>query len=188
MKSVLASIKPKYCELIAKGEKTVEIRKTCPKIDTPFKVYIYCTLANSAKKPNNNLWLTDKTGFNWFGNGKVIGEFVCDDVHKFKVFKDGAVQDWIFADLKKSCLGYDDIADYVGRGKTGYAWHISNLVMYDKPRELSELHYICNPSIDDGTCYGCRCSQGLSYETGATICDDVLKRPPNSWCYVKEMG
>ena len=35
MKSVLISIQPKWCELIANGGKTIEVRKTKPKIDTP---------------------------------------------------------------------------------------------------------------------------------------------------------
>lgn len=43
MKSILQSIKPQYCELIARGKKTIEVRKTRPKLDVPFKVYIYCT-------------------------------------------------------------------------------------------------------------------------------------------------
>lgn len=43
MKSVLISIQPRWCELIASGKKTIEIRKTKPKLETPFKVYIYCT-------------------------------------------------------------------------------------------------------------------------------------------------
>ncbi len=34
-KSVLISIKPKWCELIASGKKTVEVRKTKPAIKTP---------------------------------------------------------------------------------------------------------------------------------------------------------
>lgn len=42
-KSVLISIRPKWCELIASGEKTIEVRKTRPKLETPFKCYIYCT-------------------------------------------------------------------------------------------------------------------------------------------------
>ena len=37
------SIQPKWCELIASGKKTIEVRKTKPKFETPFKVYIYCT-------------------------------------------------------------------------------------------------------------------------------------------------
>lgn len=43
MKEVLISIQPKWCELIANGTKTVEVRKTKPKLNTPFKCYIYCT-------------------------------------------------------------------------------------------------------------------------------------------------
>ena len=45
MKEVLISIKPKWCELIANGTKTVEVRKTKPNLETPFKCYIYCTKA-----------------------------------------------------------------------------------------------------------------------------------------------
>lgn len=51
MKSVLISIKPRWCELIARGEKTIVIRKTKPRIDTPFKCYIYCT-----KDKNISFW------------------------------------------------------------------------------------------------------------------------------------
>lgn len=44
MKAVLISIRPKWCELIASGKKTIEVRKTRPKIETPVKCYIYCTV------------------------------------------------------------------------------------------------------------------------------------------------
>ena len=43
-KAALISIKPKWCEKIANGDKTIEVRKTRPKMNTPFKCYIYCTL------------------------------------------------------------------------------------------------------------------------------------------------
>ncbi len=42
-KAILISIKPQYCELIANGKKTIEVRKTKPKLEPPFKCYIYCT-------------------------------------------------------------------------------------------------------------------------------------------------
>ncbi len=42
MIAVLCSVQPQWCELIANGKKTIEIRKTIPKIPTPFKGYIYC--------------------------------------------------------------------------------------------------------------------------------------------------
>lgn len=75
MKSVMISIKPKWCELIASGRKTIEVRKTRPKLETPFKCYIYCT---RGFKPNT------KYGYKlraW--RGKVIGEFVCDRVDTY---------------------------------------------------------------------------------------------------------
>ncbi len=42
-KAALISIRPKWVEKIANGEKTIEVRKTRPKLETPFKCYIYCT-------------------------------------------------------------------------------------------------------------------------------------------------
>ena len=42
-KAVLISIRPEWCDLIMRGKKTIEVRKTRPKLETPFKVYIYCT-------------------------------------------------------------------------------------------------------------------------------------------------
>lgn len=79
---VLSSIGPEWCELIANGKKTIELRKTKPKIETPFKCHIYCTVGG--KNTDNNLWVTDKTGFNWLGNGKVIGEFICREITDFE--------------------------------------------------------------------------------------------------------
>jgi len=46
MRAVILSVRPQWCELIANGQKTVEVRKNRPKIPTPFKCYIYCTKGN----------------------------------------------------------------------------------------------------------------------------------------------
>ena len=70
-KAVLISIRPEWVEKIARGEKTVEVRKTRPKLDTPFKCYIYCTQGNDARRLRGS----------W---GKVIGEFTCDRVETIK--------------------------------------------------------------------------------------------------------
>lgn len=48
-KAVLISIRPKWCELIANGTKTVEVRKSRPKLETPIKCYIYCTQSGGAR-------------------------------------------------------------------------------------------------------------------------------------------
>lgn len=160
MKSVLISIKPRWCELIARGEKTIEVRKTKPTIDTPFKCYIYKTTT-----------------------GKVIGEFVCDRVQSYYCeFTDGGCYEGIssvfvddegdeFAYIEwsnegdlpyentnlytESCIRYDELKNYIGLGfKKFYGWYISKLNIYDKPKELS------------------KCG---------------IKRPPQSWCYVEEV-
>ena len=129
-KAVLISIRPEWCDLIKNGIKTLEIRKSRPKLEEPFKVYIYCTIGCSfligGKHPLS-------------GNGKIIGEFVCDNVTVFSVLDNGSVQDFIFNKLENSCLSYGEISRYIGINKVGYSWHISDLKIYDKPRELSEF-------------------------------------------------
>lgn len=57
MKSVMLSIKPKYCELIASGRKTIEVRKTKPKVETPFKCYIYQSKTVYVSKNKENEFL-----------------------------------------------------------------------------------------------------------------------------------
>lgn len=172
MKSVLASFKPKYCELIASGRKTLELRKNRPKIDVPFKVYMYQSKGH---------WIYKILEWLKLYQGKVIGEFICDRIDDFFVYNDGAVQNWNYIKLSKSCLKYAEIAEYIGAAKYGYAWHISDLVIYDKPKELSEfLKYNrtendCNyqhlPFLRPNSCQECM--------------ECALKRPPQSWCYVE---
>lgn len=142
MKSVLISIKPKYVELIANGQKTTEVHKTRPKIDTPFKCYIYCT-------KGENLWLTQKgvksktelAGY--LMNGKVIGEFVCHRITEINPHCDidGCVNQYIHgypAILGDDCLSFNEMKAYLGN-KKGYDWHISDLVIYDEPKVLGEF-------------------------------------------------
>lgn len=73
-KAVLLSIRPEWAGKIASGEKTVEVRKTRPKLETPFKCYIYCTLP---KYPHEDFIATDYPNPQFYGGGKVIGEFMC---------------------------------------------------------------------------------------------------------------
>ena len=82
MKSVLISIQPKWCELITSGKKTVEVRKTKPKLETPFKVYIYCTNAKGQAFFTEQVYKGEKGNYAipHLGNGKVIGEFVCNGI------------------------------------------------------------------------------------------------------------
>lgn len=141
--AILISIKPEWCEKILNGEKTIEIRKKMPKCELPIDVYIYCTNGNmlydlsscgvptiekdikegtlkrfgftTEQKKSNNIISSSLT----FVNRKVIAKFTLTRVNDFYVFKDGNIQYWWACDLRKACISYDNIADYIGKGKKG---------------------------------------------------------------------
>lgn len=175
-KAVLASITPKYCELIVSGQKTVELRKTRPKIDTPFKVYIYQTKGK---------WIYKILGWLSLHQGKVIGEFVCDDISLALCYpypKSFSNRPLFFEKIvPQTCLSMDEIEKY-GNGEAVYGWHISDLKIYDEPKELSEfLKY--NRTEDD--CYFQHLPKPKSCQDCIKKCS--LKRPPQSWCYVEDL-
>lgn len=174
MKSVLISIQPKWCELIASGKKTVEVRKTRPKIATPFKCYIYCTKDEPMYRSGEKFWC--KT-VGEFGNGKVIGEFVCDRITQYECSSDGFGE---LATTCGTCLTYDEILNYCN-GNDLYGWRITDLVIYDKPKELSDFRKICQSDY----CHTCDCA--VKKNGYLVDCDRSVKRPPQSWCYVDEL-
>lgn len=163
MRSVLISIRPEWCEKIASGEKTVEVRKTRPKIEPPFKCYIYCTKVkfNPHEHLRNNLHYDDSTIKVCEGQGKVIGEFVCNWVRREYEVALGLV-DVVLE--KTSCMDYRQIMDYADCGDL-YTWNISDLVIYEKPRSLGEIRGLRKTKF------------GMEPVT--------LTRPPQSWCYVE---
>lgn len=185
MKAVLMSIKPKWCELIASGEKTVEVRKTKPRLGTPFKVYIYCTKDEPLYHSGEKFYMKEAGEF---GNGKVIGEFVCGFVDEYlygycthpEIGMDYDCGDnwWEIADedLEKACLTYEEFKKYVWGRTTAYGWHISNLIIYDNPRGLSEFYKVGYRETRDGV-HGWTTEEEKSWK---------IKRPPQSWCYVEE--
>ena len=179
-KAVLLSIKPKYCELIASGKKTVEVRKTKPKIPTPFKCYIYCT---------KDFYRKGDGYFQGKYCGKVIGEFVCKHISMdIKGYKDGVPAYWTL--LNGSCLTADELDDY-GKWKPLYGWHVSDLKIYGKPKELSEFCFPPERYCEKGLCGGCPYDQ-VPNEYGEYEFDCEWKRPivrpPQSWCYVQEVS
>lgn len=166
MKSVLISIQPKWVEKIASGEKTIEVRKTRPKLPRPFKGYIYAT------KTGERIVLKGDKVFEIPKEltGKVIGEFIC------KGMMDGNSS----LLLKQSCLTLDELWNYA-KGKRVYGWRIADLKIYDKPKELSEFLIDCKNCnkkfVGDTNCWQ-GCVNGYRR----------LTRPPQSWCYVYEEG
>lgn len=201
MKAVLLSVRPTYCEKIASGKKTIEVRKSRLKQETPFKCYIYETKGKQVEK----IIGCDIT---YYGRGKVIGEFVCDKIDNYECelwnneayelirqfdydeygeieYEHGAENNENCEMLNKACLSWQDIRKYLGQGiNTCYAWHISELKIYDKPKRLSEFYAKCN--IPESKCKLCdNCYDRADYY-GRHYAVKKLERPPQSWCYVED--
>lgn len=131
MKSVLISIKPTWCAKISSGEKTIEVRRTRPKLDVPFLCHIYCTSVKSMPL-DPYVKLHSQTGGavdEW--SGKVFGSFICGAI--YEIGGDAIPPEF----GEKACLPLADIHKYVGQH--GYGWQISEMQVYDKPLELGEL-------------------------------------------------
>ena len=135
MRSVLISVRPKWCYKIAEGKKTIEARKTKPKLETPYKCYIYCTKDEPLYQSGDKFWCGEE-----LGNGKIIGEFICDKlvwvISHPSIFAGHALLH--FAAIESACLTQEEAEMYSG-GKDVYGWHISDLVIYDSPKTLREL-------------------------------------------------
>lgn len=141
-RAVLISIQPKWCEKIANCEKTIEVRKTRPKLETPFKVYIYCTRPYTGSTDDNfYIYPNDKPRK---VNGYVIGEFICDRIEEFSQWEYDYASLLRHIDLYAGTNGdYKFLDDYLKGHKKGYGWHISDLKIYDKPKELGEFKVLC---------------------------------------------
>ena len=187
MKSVLISTRPKWVEKIchkigedetgkAIYEKRIEVRKSAPK-EVPFKAYIYETQGQYIKFIHG---AHTKYGY---GCGKVIGEFVCDRITDISVVVRNCNENYNEVyhndECKGSCLTWKELQEY-GKDKPLYGWHISDLKIYDKPRELSEFRKPCDRFLD---CFTCRRLVRNEYMS----CDNKITRPPQSWCYVEEL-
>lgn len=199
MKSVLISIRQEWCDLIAEGKKTVEIRKTYPKLQAPFKVYIYCTKGDSQFCEGDRFCLyTPPHDTPIVANQSVIGEFECSQICAVlshpsifaghPLFFQKAIDD--------ACLTRDAVEEY-SDGKDVFGWVISNLKIYDKPKYLGRFVVPSNTGCcNEGKCRGCRffvrgnATAGIEDDCAANFDTDEykpLRRPPQSWCYVEEI-
>lgn len=192
-KAVLLSIRPEWVQKIGEGKKTIEVRRTRPKLQPPFKCYIYCTLPRKNKSHVMSLSICDDGEIREM-NGKVVGEFVCDQItwlthtgftgfpgNKLVAIKSYYMVNNSF-DFSDSCLTIDQIEKYLDGGD-GYAWHISDLKIYETPKELPEFH----------AWKKCKSCSKSGYESTACIYDEncivpaVITKAPQSWCYVEEL-
>lgn len=213
--AVLLSVRPKWCELIASGKKTIEVRKTKPKIKPPFKCYIYCTKPSKKYqtisgcmvlnddelyrhptqgiKHGDSIELMRFDGDEYskdnFLNGKVIGEFICAETECFTAdYRSDEKQTARIA--KQACLRIAELIDYQGELPCLYGWHISELVIYDKPKEIRDFCYPTEKYCEKEMCGGCPKDQVMGLDGDyAFDCEwqRPIKRPPQSWCYVQDL-
>lgn len=122
------------------------------------KLLLYCTkakpylyrqdddcfeLLNKLKNEDTNVYQK----YYRLNNGKIVAE--CDfEVEELRLDNDDPLGAYwyetetlnTFEVLEKSCLTEDELFDYLGEYNKGYAIHIKNLHIFDKPKELSQYH------------------------------------------------
>ena len=208
-RAILLSIRPEWCKKILSGEKTVEIRKSCPAHGTPFKVYIYCTLAGS-----DSLFVDalnrDVAAWNRGGwpekRGRVIGEFTCKKITGLTHV--GETGNWEPASLyvmapgsyykpadellEAACMSKETAEKYL-KGRDGCGWHISDLKIYDRPKPLSSFSRYDFRGMNgtdvcgNDTCEHYQSSGSYMLPPTCAINGCCLSKPPQSWCYVAEV-
>lgn len=207
MKAILMSIRPEWCDLIIRGQKTLEVRKTRPKLETPFKAYIYCTKApqqlitifKDGEETMDGEIHHGKPVFIKFNKllpdsvrGKtqvVIGEFICDDIRRIGP-EYCIVKEDIETAIAGSCLSIKQVKEYAGWDigmnyadmKDLYGWHISNFKLYEEPVKLKDF-WGMKPCKHGGDCCTCLQWDNMKEECCASR---YISRPPQSWCYMED--
>lgn len=180
MNAVMISIRPEWCEMIASRQKRIELRKTRPRINTPFKCYIYET--RGYEQFGNDDFSCTISGN---GRGAVIGEFICESIYRvdvpfpaYQMEMDKRTRTL----LADACLTYTQAHDYLGH-RSGWGWLISDLKIYDEPKAISEFKRR-NRTEENAPCAHTK----WLYEPCETCRECNLKHPPQSWCYVEELA
>ena len=125
----------------------------------------------------------------------VLWKFVCDKIEEFSIPYPayfGEVNRHTRELIENACLNLLEAHLYLGK-KNGYAWHISDLVIYDKPKALSEFTTYCKEQDkDDPNCDDCiyfEPCRGVDFDESDCHCNGhkPITRPPQSWCYVESL-
>lgn len=188
MKAILISIKPQWVAKILNGEKTLEVRKSMPKCDLPIDVYIYCTKEDSLgriKELPKDRYFVDcvetpqdfaKMDSGYDGKGKVVAKFTLNNVDEHHVLPTERILpfNWnVEKKLKDLCLTKEEVMAY-GNGEDyqAFLWHIDNLVIFGRPKELSEFRSANKYEAFINTIKVYRVYKPLT-------------KAPQSWCYVE---
>lgn len=199
-KAILISIKPEWIAKILNGEKTIEVRKTKPKCELPIEVYIYCTKAkpNLYRHIRQEFFHRKETFKAGLWNGMIVAKFTLRRVEKFdfiseikyegnppkyneeirkhnRICKEACISPAeVVRYLDTKCLGSDNPS-----GMIGYAWHIEDLIIFDRPRELREFHTnVKKEPPEELLCP--ECGKPMEYYEYK-----YLKKAPRSWQYIE---
>ena len=181
MKEIIRSVKPYWFYLICEGIKGAEIGKSKPTAQDWNKIVnLYCS---KDKKSFKRIPKEHREKYRKF-LGKIGARFVCNKIEDFHQFilepRNKYEQQTIDETLKLSCLSFGELCEYLNERdyyKPFYLWHISNLIVYDEPRELSEFKKPCNHKNDCCTC--------IRYDYIGHRCYDEITKAPQSWCYAE---
>ena len=143
-------------------------------------------------------YIGSKGYLDWCLDGKVVAKFTLNEVEEiaYECGNNGISDNgykWFYTEKldlvqdfeKACCLNSEELYYYLkpreAKGKTcGYAWHIDNLVIFDKPKELSYFNSYTCKNYKTKKCEQCR-NSGIT-----KICYKKLTRPFQSWGYVEE--
>jgi hypothetical protein len=219
MTQIMLSVRPEWCVKTLNRKVSVLVVKSVPHevlewfkdTSKPFsemEVFIYCTKGKELNfNAYENQWEynipKDKKLINpsiHNVNGKVCFEFVCDRVQEItsrKICGEWASYTETMSEFdlsQVSCVENKEIVRYL-KGKNGYSLHISELKVYDTPKELGEFHKVgyaeAMNDIDDNKAdyIGCECYKQHEDEFEKAFADARkqygITRAFQSWGYVE---
>lgn len=169
--AVLLRIDPRWHDAIVSGKKTVDVRKTIPYFEAPFKVYM-CEQYGPSETDCH-----------------VVGEFTCDGFDKFIPAGTGSIRFKRFRALHDTCMSIEEICNFAN-GEPVFGWRISGLRMYTSSLQIDEFYEPC--IFDCGDCnYLCYDAHDEMPGRGEWYCGrgDMQSelQPPADWCYVEQL-
>lgn len=176
---ILASLKPYYYYLIGERKKTIEVRKSALK-DLPQDIVFYMSKdEKSFAKIPKEFQEKYREHFGKVGIRAVVDNM---DVYAYDCCDGVDIDD----DMLLETMIDREYINIYAKGKPLYGWHISDLKIYDKPKELSEFYRPCSYS---GICYSCNRFRpnGTPNDEPNDFCDGEIIRPPQSYMYVENV-
>lgn len=170
---ILASLKPYYYYLIGERKKTIEVRKTALK-NLPQDIAFYMSKdEKSFAKIPKEFQEKYREHFGKVGIRAVVDNM---DVYAYDCCDGVDIDD----DMLLETMIDREYINIYAKGKPLYGWHLDNVAIYDKPKELSEFRISCNRK---NLCYSCNRFTGKPWD----ICNNSITRPPQSYMFVEEV-